>query len=407
MIERKNYLKLFNELASDKEMIFLTGPRQVGKTTLSQQVAQKYSNYLYFNWDLLPNKKKLIENPLFFQEINRKDDSRPLITFDEIHKYKDWKNYLKGVYDQFKDDYQFLVTGSGRLDVYQKGGDSLAGRYFLFHMFPLTMTEIRKNQKSLTDFLNHPLKNFVVSNPTDSRQWLETLFYFGGFPEPFTKNKQTFLNRWTKNYFRQIIHEDIRNFADVKKIDTVEMLFSLLPSKVGSPLSLNNLAGDLQVAFDSVKSWIDLMESVYLVFRLSPWTKKISRSILREKKLYLYHSPLISDEGNRFENLIAIELIRAITYWNESGWGHYNLHYLRNKEKKEVDFVITDKNNPLLLIEAKLNDTNAAENLIYFQNILQVPAVQLVYKKDVYKRLKNNSNEILIISADQWLPSLP
>lgn len=388
-------------------MVFVSGPRQTGKTTLAKEIAKSFKNSVYFNWDIISNKRMLIENPTFFENINRVDESPPLVIFDEIHKYKNWKNYLKGIYDQFWPDYKFLVSGSGRLDLYNKGGDSLAGRYFMFHLFPLTVAELSKRRKSFQEFAKSPLTGFALNDKKTTAEIWQSLFNVGGFPEPFVKGTRTFWTRWSGSYIHQIVNEDIRTMSDIKNIDTMEILFSLLPSKVGSPLSINNVAGDLQVSFNSIKDWLKLFDTFYLAFRISPWTTKIARAILKEKKLYLFNYPEIENQGVRFENMVALELIRAIYSWTEYGYGRFSLHYIRNKEKDEVDFLITEHNKPLLLVEAKFSDGLPTKSLINFQNVLNIPAVQVVNKENIFKYIKNGQQKILVITAHQWLSSLP
>ncbi|MBA3051509.1 ATP-binding protein [bacterium] len=407
MLKRNSYIDLWDDLSSDKSMVFLSGPRQVGKTTLTKEIASAFSNSVYFNWDFVKHKQMLIKNPAFFEHLNRKDESAPLVIFDEIHKYKRWKNYLKGIYDQFGQNYKFLVSGSGRLDIYQKGGDSLAGRYFQFHLFPFTVAELSKEKRKFGEFIKNPLSGFDINHSASTKKIWNRLFRNGGFPEPYLKNSLSFYNKWAMNYSARLIREDIRSLHNIKDIGNIELLFSLLPSRVGAPVSVNNLAGELQVNFGSIKKWLELFESFYLIFKIAPWTKKISRSILKEKKIYLFNYPEIEDESSRFENMAALELTRAMHYWNEAGWGRFTLHYIRNKEKKEVDFLIADKNKPVLLIETKLNETAPAKNIIDFQNVLNIPAVQLVNKDSVFKIVKNNQNNILIVTAHQWLSSLP
>jgi len=181
----------------------------------------------------------------------------------------------------------------------------------------------------------------------------------------------------------------------------------LLPSKVGNPLSVNNLAQDIQTAFNSVKSWLALFESFYLIFRISPWTKKISRAISKEKKLYLFNYTEVQDRGSMFENMVALELFRAISNWNDYGLGRFTLHFIRNKEKEEVDFLIANKNNPVLLVETKFSDETVSKSLLRFQNDLNVPAVQLVNRENTYRYFRNGKNNVLVITAHQWLSSLP
>lgn len=407
MIKRLHYVHLWDALSSEKQMIFMSGPRQVGKTTFAKEIAKNFKNNIYFNWDIISNKKMMVENPVFFQNLNRVDESMPLVVFDEIHKYKHWKNYLKGIYDQFHDEYKFLVSGSGRLDLYQKGGDSLAGRYFLFHLFPFTIAELSDNRKDFDEFIESPIDAFDINNQQDTKNtWLK-LYTVGGFPEPFVKGKKAFWTKWSGNYVRQIIYEDIRNIFDIRNVDNIEILFSLLPSRVGSPLSINNIARDLHVAFETVKSWLRLFDIFYLTFRINPWTRNISRAILKEKKLYLFNYPEIPDESRRFENMVALELWRAIHNWNEYGYGRFNLYYVRNKEKEEVDFLIADHNKPVLLVETKLSDDTPGKSLFNFQNALNIPAVQLVNKENTFKYIRNGHQKVLVVTAHRWLSSLP
>ncbi len=405
MKQRPIYHAVWDELIKNKAMVFLAGPRQSGKTTFAQGLTRQFANSLYFNWDIPSNKKQLIENPSFFEHIHRKDNSKPLIILDEIHKYRSWKNYLKGTYDQFHKDYLFLVLGSGRLDVFQKGGDSLAGRYFLFHLWPLTLAELANQKNHFDSFKQNPI-SIPDTHSATKRAW-ENLSQWSGFPEPFFAGKATFYQRWAQTYSQQLIREDIRNMTHIKYVDTVETLFSLLSSKVGNPVSITSLSEDLQTSFTSIRDWLEIFERFYLIFRLSPWTKKISRAITKEKKLYLFDYAQILNPAIKFENMVALELFRAINTWNDLGLGKFDLFYIRNKEKEEVDFLITDKNIPKILIEAKSNDSDANRTLLKFQFQLDIPAIQLVNKDNVCKLITNNSQKLLIITAHRWLAGLP
>jgi predicted AAA+ superfamily ATPase len=404
MINRELYQKIWKDLAREKSMIFLAGPRQAGKTTLAQMIASTFTNQVYFNWDLITNKKLLIEKPTFFEEINRKDASTPLVIFDEIHKYRKWKNYLKGVYDQFKGEYKFLILGSGRLNVFQKGGDSLAGRYFLFNLWPFTLAELANRRTSFKDFVRDPL---IVHGGAELESIWDRLSTLSGFPEPYLSGKETVYRRWSNNYQQQLIREDIRNMTEIKNIDDTEILFSLLPSKVGSALSIDSLARDLQVSFDSIRNWLEVFESFFLIFRVSPWTKKISRAITKEKKVYLYDYARIPSLAARFENMVALELLRAISNWNDLGLGVFALHYIRNKEKEEADFLIVDNNHPFLLVETKLSEDQVSKSLFKFQSKLNVPAVHLVNKLGIHKTISNEKQKVLVATASHWLAGLP
>jgi predicted AAA+ superfamily ATPase len=409
MNNRAIYKALWDELSADKPMIMLAGPRQSGKTTFARGiVAKDFSDTVYFNWDMAKDKSRLIADPaFFFKEPRSNISSRPLVILDEIHKYRDWKNYLKGIYDQFSKEYQFLATGSGRLELSRKAGDSLAGRFLKFHIFPFTLAELSNRRRTIKNFMANPLEGFDDAPAGETAQVFKSLWELSGFPEPFLKGKKTFWSSWSAAYGQQIVRDDLRTVADIRNLDMVETLFALLPSRVASPLSMNNLAGDLQVAFDTVKSWLLLFDSFYLTFRISPWTQKISRSILKEKKIYLFNFPVIDDEAARFENLAALEFLRAVEAWNDHGWGNFSLHYLRNKDKQEVDFLLAENNRPFLIAETKLSDDAPAASLIDFQKLFNIPAVQLVRKEGVRKVNRNGKNSILVVTAHRWLSALP
>lgn len=409
MYIRELYKKLWDQLSSDKSMIMLAGPRQSGKTTFARDIAAKdFQDVIYFNWDIAKDKRLLIEDPMFFSKISRSSfSSRPLVILDEIHKYRDWKNYLKGIYDQFLKEFQFLVTGSGRMEFSRKTGDSLAGRFLKFHIFPFTLAELAPAGVELEQFLTNPLKDSGDSIKEKTKDIFQALWELSGFPEPFIKGRKSFWLSWSAAYGSQIVRDDLATLADIRNLDLVETLFALIPSKVGSPFSINNLARDLHVSFDTVKNWLLLFDSFYLTFRLSPWTVKISRSILKEKKIYLFNYPVIEDEASRFENLVALEFLRAVEIWSDYGWGKFTLHYLRDKDHHEVDFLIAKNNKPFLLIETKLSDEAPSENLVNFQDSLNIPAVQLVKKENIKRIYKNKKNDILAVTAHQWLSILP
>lgn len=406
METRGLYVKIWNELARDKSMIFLTGPRQSGKTTLAHLISHSFANKLYFNWDIAYHRTRLMKNPTFFEEIERKDSSTPLIVFDEIHKYHDWKNYLKGVYDQFHDRYQFLVSGSGRLDVYQKGGDSLAGRYFLFHLWPFTIAELGCRNPTMEEFLSDPLRISMDRSDELKEKW-ERLSTFSGFPEPYLANRMTTYRRWSNTYSQQLIREDIRDLTGIKSVGDMETLYFLLPTKVGSPISVPSFARDLRVSYNSVRSWLSVFERFFLIFSIPPWTSRIARAIQKERKVYLWDAPRIEEPAARFENMVALELWRAVTAWNDRGYGLFSLHFIKNKEQQEVDFLIANGHKPVLLIEAKLSDTQPSLALKKFQSAVKISALQLTNEGEGYRMLSNGDQAILVAPAHQWLSQLP
>jgi len=406
MIDRVPYVAVWKELSAEKSMILLSGPRQCGKTTLARQLSEAFTNRLYFNWDIATDKHRLIANRHFFQDIVRRDESRPLVILDEIHKYKDWKNYLKGIYDRFYAEFQFLVSGSGRLELYHKGGDSLAGRYYSLHLWPLTLAELHRAGARFEDFRIDPARPHTDQIAPAQFTW-DRLARFSGFPEPYLAAKETTYRRWAAAYHRQLIREDIRDLTDVKQVDDLEILFALLPSKVGSPLSIPNLAMDLKVAYNTVKSWLSIFEQFYLIFSLTPWTAQVARAIHKERKTYLFDYAGIEDPGARFENMVALELFRAVSNWNDLGWGDFGLHYIRTKEGREVDFLLSESRRPMFLVDAKLGDDRPSPNLLRFQKALRVPAIQLMNHGDGFKQADPAGYPLLIAPVAYWLPRLP
>jgi uncharacterized protein len=406
MKKRAPYIHVWQELSREKSMIFLAGPRQSGKTTLAKLIAGTFANSLYWNWDIGDHRAQFFQHKDFFTNVVRKDASAPLIIFDEIHKYKDWKNYLKGVYDQFHDEFKFLVSGSGRLDVYQKGGDSLAGRYYLFHLFPFTLSELSGTKRTFVNFLNDPLAFSMKDSQVREGIWLQ-LASLSGFPEPFLSGRENSYRRWSSSYARQLVREDIRDLTDIKAVQDIETLYTLLPSKIGSPLSVTSLAEDLKVSYNTVRNWLDILERFYLTFSIPTWTSKIARAIQKEKKYYLFDYARIKNDAVKFENMVACELWRVVTLWNDLGLAELSLHFIKDKEKREVDFLVVKDGTQFLMIEAKLSDTQPAKSLIAFQNNLRIPAVQLTLNGEGYRIIPNGENKILIAPAWQWLAELP
>lgn len=403
---RAAYLNIWKTLVADKSMVFLSGPRQAGKTTLSRIIAGEFTNSLYCNWDIPEHRVRLLENPSFFTSLSRRDNSTPFIVFDEIHKYRDWKNYLKGVYDQFGAAYRFLVTGSGRLDLYQKGGDSLAGRYLLFHLWPFTVAELGAGNRPVADFLRDPLAIRTENAEELAAIWdkLETL---SGFPEPFLNGRAASYRRWSANYSQRLVLEDIRELAEIRAVGSLETLYHLIPARVGSPLSLPSLANDLKVAYNTIQNWLALFERFYLTFSLPTWTERITRAIHKERKVYLFDSPRIKDPAARLENMVAIELWRAVSCWNAMGEGDFSLHFIRDKEQREVDFLIANEREPFLLIECKLTDDQPTKSLLTIQRALRIPAIQLVRSAPGFRAYRNGDLPILVAPAPLWCGTLP
>ncbi len=393
-------------IEQDKKMAFVSGPRQVGKTTLARQYQTQFGQGLYLNWDIPTHQKRILTDPLFFEKESRNPGEPFLVILDEIHKYARWKNFLKGSYDQGKEDFRFLITGSGRLELFKKGGDSLLGRYFSVPLFPLGLGELTGKLTTLKDF-----KKLLESPPSvsaEGRERYSHLFRFSGFPEPFARGTSTFYNRWFAGRKTLLLREDIRDASAIREISLLEHLAQLIPDRVGNPLSLNALKIDVGVAFETIRNWMLLLEQFFYLFRLAPFTGRIARTLTKENKAYLFDWVEIENEGVRFENLVALHLLKAVRLWKAMGEGEPNLHFLRDKEKREVDFVLSEKGKPLCLIECKSTEESLTPNLLHFQKKLSVPtAVQVLHKTGVCKKMHIEGLTQWIISADQWLSILP
>jgi predicted AAA+ superfamily ATPase len=399
MVAARRYLvpQVLHDLR--EKMTFVAGPRQVGKTTLAKALPGAKAGYL--SWDVAGDRERILRREL---------PPGKLWVFDEIHKYRQWKNYLKGVYDRHHEDYQFLVSGSGRLDIYQRGGDSLAGRYELFHLWPLTLAELSPHRRQVADFVADPVGIGALPEWPEGPGIWEALGRFSGFPEPFLRGTEALWRRWSRNYCQQLLREDVRDLVALRSVAEVEALFSLLPHKVGAPLSMNGLAEDLRVAHPTVTSWLEMFERFYLAFRIPPWTPRIARAIQKERKLYLFMPPLIEESGPRLENQVALELWRALHVWNDLGLGTFSLHYVRNKEKQEVDFLLAEGRRPLVLIEVKQSESQPPGALVKMQRLLgDVPAVVLTGEvaDPAYRLVQSPGGRVLIAPAWRWLAMLP
>jgi uncharacterized protein len=388
-----------------QKMAFVSGPRQVGKTTLAKGMLAGRPG-LYFNWDIPAQRKLFARDPNFFETAAYEASHKvPLVILDELHKYARWKNYLKGAYDGYADRFSFLVTGSGRLDVFKKGGDSLLGRYVPLTLFPLSVAELCRPRSSWNEFITS-----VDSLPpasAEQRSAFEALLRFGGFPEPFVRASDAFHRTWSGGRTERLVHEDIRDATSLRDLSLLEMLANLLPERVGSPLSLNSMREDLGVAFETVRSWVGVLDAFYYTFRISPWSKKIARSLHKETKLYLWDWAELDNPGARFENLVAVHLLKAVRTWTAVGESTLGLSYVRDKQKREVDFLITEKNQPRLLIECKLTDPSLSAHLLAFQEALNVPvAVQLIETPGHARRTTIGGRVQWCVSADRWLATL-
>lgn len=364
----------------EDHMSFILGPRQVGKTTMVQKfLVSKNGNGLetYFNWDDVRIKKLIHENPYFFEKFQT--PGRKLeIVFDEIHKMRTWKKYLKGAHDAFKSQFRFIITGSGRLDLFQRGGDSLAGRYDPYFLYPLTPAELEG--LSPTDALNIEV---LLQSKELHESIIESWEKLSGFPEPFFTGSEKKAQRWWEQYKIRVTEEDVRDLTRLESIDLIRNLLHILPSKLGSPLSLNALREHLDCSHATVARYVRTLCQLFFIFEVPPFSRKIARSVKKEKKIYFYNHLVTADVGPKLENMIALMLAKWCSSARERALGHYELFYLRDQDRREIDFLITLNNWPQLLIESKNSDLNFSSAARYYHTKLKVPIVQVVRQKSV------------------------
>ncbi len=329
-------------------MAMVSGPRQVGKTTLARSIYGERETF-YFNWDDFDDRELLLRGGKAIAQHISLDQLRPhppLVVLDKIHKFSKWKQLVKGFYDKYPGQCHILVTGSARMDVYKKGGDSLMGRYFNYRLHPLSVREVT----DVTHIDEHTDIQMPQALPDED---FEALLTWGGFPEPYLKRDRRFFNRWSKLRQQQLLQEDVRELTQVQGLGQIEMLAILLKHQAGQLTSYSNLAKKIRVSVDTVRRWLGVLEAMYYCFAIRPWTKNITRSLLKEPKYYLWDWAQCTDIGARNENFIASHLLKAVHYWSDSGSGDYGLYFLRDKEKREVDFLVSKNGGPWFIVEIK------------------------------------------------------
>ncbi len=388
------------------KMAFIAGPRQCGKTTFAKHLLKdRKSLGIYHNWDESTFRKNWAKDPL--KTLPPVQNKKSLVVFDELHKAKLWKRNLKGLYDTQNENYDFLVTGSARLNVYRESSDSLMGRYYHLRLHPFSLAELYNAAKTVDPEKLPLIINQAHKPVIKLEKILDTLYKFCPFPEPLFAKDEKILNLWRRNRVEKIVREDLRDLSRLPELSQVEMLVSLLPERVAQPLSIRSLSEDLEVSYTTVKRWMNYLNELYYFFEIKSFSKSIARSIKKEKKIYLWDWTEVENPGARFENLIAAHLLKYCDYLTDTGHGFYELYYLKDKEKNELDFLITKDKIPFLPIETKLSDSLPSKNWFKWLKSLGCNmGVQLVMKSGVYKIHKKDEQQILTISAAQWLQYL-
>jgi predicted AAA+ superfamily ATPase len=333
-MERDRYLRSQVERDLQRKMVFVAGPRQVGKTTMAKSLPGANEGYL--NWDVAEDRERILRREL---------PANSIWVFDEIHKYRSWRNYLKGIYDGRPRGQQILVTGSARLDLYRYSGDSLQGRYHMLRLHPLSVAELGLG----------------------SADDLEQLLTLGGFPEPFFEGSEVEARRWSREYRNLLIREELTSLERVQDLGNLELLVLRLPELVGSPLSINALREDLQLSHKTVESWVRILERLYAVFRLPPFGAPGIRAVKKARKHYHFDWSLVPDPAARFENMVASHLLKWVHFRQDAEGLDLELRYFRDSEGREVDFVVVDRQSPILLVECKASDVKPDRSLRYLK----------------------------------------
>ena len=370
---------LAGHFAENRQMAFLSGPRQVGKTTTGRLRAD-----VYVNWDNVDDRERVLAGPQRVADLlglDRLAIRKPLVLFDELHKFPRWKEFLKGFFDTYGDRVHIVVTGSSRLDVFQRGGDSLMGRYFHYRMHPFSVAELA----SPTWPPNPPSEaNGVLHMPgAVGKDDFRALWEHGGFPEPFLRRDVRFSRRWRTTRAVQLVREDVREINGVQQLDQLQVMLRALTDRSAEQLVFGNLAKHARVSADTAHRWVEALCDLHVGFLVRPWFQNVSRSLRKEPKWFLRDWAAVRDVGRRAETFIACHLLKAVEGWNDLGLGAFELGYLRDKEKREVDFLVARDGEPWFLVEAKHTETALSPALHYFARQLNAPfAFQAVVTGD-------------------------
>jgi uncharacterized protein len=386
-----------------RQMLFLSGPRQAGKTTSARHMAAALGDAVYLNWDNTDHRRIILAGPDAIAEaagLDRLRDAPPILVLDEIHKLPLWKNLLKGFFDTHGDRVRILVTGSAHLEVFRKGGDSLMGRYFPYRLHPLSVAEL-----TCTDLPNEPIRREPA--PIDG-ETLDRLLTFSGYPEPFQRGDPRFYNRWRRLRSQQLLRDDIRDLTRVQEIGQLEVLAALIRERAGQLVSYTSLANQIGVSIDTVRRWLQILEALYYCFPVRPWWRNVARALRKEPKYYLWDWSVLRDPGSRYENLVASALLKAVHFWTDHGLGEFELHFVRDKQKREVDFLVTRDNQPWFLVEAKLSGrARLSPALANFQRQLTSPhAFQVALDLPAVRRDCFAVNDPMIVPARTFLAQL-
>ncbi len=354
-MDRRYNTLIASHFAENRQMLFLSGPRQVGKTFTSRAAAAAWGENFYLNWDALDDRRVIAAGAGSIAarlELDRVRSQPPMLVLDEIHKFAAWKDTLKGLFDTRQRDVRILATGSARMNVFKRGGDSLMGRYFPYRIHPLSVAELAPNADL-------------------GREGWEGLQQLGGFPEPYLRADKRFWRRWRRTRTQQLMREDLRDLTGIRELDQVELLAELIRLNAGQLTNYSSYAKHIQVSVDTIRRWLGTLESLYYCFSIRPWHTNVARSLRKQPKYYLWDWSAVDNKGPRNENLVACALLKAVHWWTDIGEGDFDLHFIRDKQKREVDFVVVRDGKPWFLVEVKSSGgAQLSRSLLHFHETI-------------------------------------
>lgn len=329
-IKREAENNLRNWLGKGK-VLFLTGARQVGKTTLLQTLFAETKDVLWLNADETPVRERL--QIMSLENLKNMVGKSKWVIIDEIQRIQNAGLLLKLLHDHFK-DVQFIATGSSALDISETIFEPLTGRHLLFHLHPLMLAEMYKGL-----------------SPFKTEQKLPFHLIYGCYPDVY--NCPDDAEILLKNLANQYLYKDILAWKDIRKPQLLEKLLKLLAFQISAEVSIAELAKQLGVKSETVENYIDLLEKSFVIFRLPAFSTNPRKEISKMSKIYFWDNgipnaiidafealPMRNDEGPLWENFMISERIKYI-YRRNKGIKSY---FWRNYNQSEVDYLEKEKN---------------------------------------------------------------
>ena len=401
-METKSYRRIYetilaNHIGKYRQMVLLSGPRQVGKTTLGEALSG-----ICLNWDDDDVKRTILSGQSETVKrygLDRMSETDKVVVFDEIHKYMRWKQFLKGFYDVYGRSVRIVATGSAKMDVYKKGGDSMMGRYFPYRMHPFSVAELLD--------VTIPGEGLVRRPRELAKDEWDALVRFGGFPDPFVKRDVRFSRRWQSLRFEQLTRIDVRDLTQVAELDQLAALARILSLRSGEQLVYKNLGNEVGVDEKTAKKWIKMLKGLYFGFEVRPWFRNVENSIRKTPKWFVRDWSMVEDAGKRAETMVACHLLKAVECWTDLGFGEFTLNYLRNKRKQEVDFIVARDNVPWFLVEVKNADETLSDALALYQRQTGAKhAFQVVLESEYVNRSCFDYAAPVVVPAKTFLSQL-